>query len=108
MDEFEVVGKYPANIAKGGLELMFSERLLVKRKSPKWKNFGPAIMGPAFLDSWERFGKNFTVYEDDVFLGGFQRCGTSLLQEVTWLVMNNFDFEAAKNKDPYNRAQWFE
>jgi hypothetical protein len=30
------------------------------------------------------------------------------LQELVWLIQNNFDFDAAQKSDTLNRIQWIE
>lgn len=39
--------------------------------------------------------KEFEVFEDDVFLTGYPRSGTTIVAEMLWLMMNNFDFDKA-------------
>lgn len=39
--------------------------------------------------------KEFEVFEDDVFLTGYPRSGTTFVAEMLWLMMNNFDFDKA-------------
>lgn len=39
---------------------------------------------------------NFEVYEDDVWVITYPKCGTTWTQEMCWLLMNNLDFEEAK------------
>uniref|UniRef100_T1GQK1 Sulfotransferase domain-containing protein n=1 Tax=Megaselia scalaris TaxID=36166 RepID=T1GQK1_MEGSC len=36
---------------------------------------------------------NFDVFEDDVWIVTFPKCGTTWTQEMVWLLMNNLDFE---------------
>ncbi|KAM7360712.1 sulfotransferase 1E1-like [Cochliomyia hominivorax] len=36
------------------------------------------------------------VFEDDVWLITLPKCGTTWMQELLWLVMNDYDFETAK------------
>ncbi|XP_067632419.1 amine sulfotransferase-like [Eurosta solidaginis] len=38
------------------------------------------------------------VRDDDVWLVTLPKCGTTWMQELLWLVLNNFDFEAARNE----------
>jgi sulfotransferase len=42
--------------------------------------------------------KFFKVYEDDVFVCSFPRSGTTMTQEMTWLIMNDFNFDLARSK----------
>ncbi|XP_075159664.1 sulfotransferase 1 family member D1-like isoform X2 [Haematobia irritans] len=44
----------------------------------------------------------FEVKSNDVFLVTYPKCGTTWIQEASWLLMNNLDFETAQNIDlPY-------
>ncbi|XP_022917515.2 luciferin sulfotransferase-like [Onthophagus taurus] len=45
-----------------------------------------------YLDDIEQF----EVREDDVWLTGFPKTGTTWLQEMVWLIENNLDYEGAK------------
>lgn len=108
MNDLEVVETIKGKAKNpSGIGEVFNDRVLVKIKNPKFKDFPPQVMSKYFIDDYERV-KNFKVYEDDVWLVGFIRCGTSLTQEMLWLIVNDYDYEHAKKKDAYNRAQWFE
>ncbi|XP_045478190.1 sulfotransferase 1 family member D1-like [Harmonia axyridis] len=48
--------------------------------------------------------KNFEVRSDDVWIIGYPRSGTSLTEELTWLLTHNLDYEGVKDY----RAQFFE
>lgn len=48
------------------------------------------------------------VYEDDVWLVTLPKCGTTWMQELLWLVMNNFDFETALKTDLELRSPFME
>lgn len=90
-----------------GMAAIFSDRIFVKPTDPKWKDFPAVCMPKAFLGDFERT-KNFKIYEDDIWLIGFPRSGTTLVQEMMWLMMNDYNYEDAKKLDTYNRAQWFD
>lgn len=68
---------------------------LVKPKDPRWQNFPPCFVPKPFLKTLEKV-KSFTVYDDDIFLTGYPRSGTTIVAEMIWLMANNFDFEKAK------------
>ena len=40
--------------------------------------------------------KNFTVFEDDIWIVTLPKCGTTWMQELTWLIMNDIDIEKSK------------
>lgn len=62
----------------------------------KWRDFPPCALPIYFAKSVEEI-QNLKIYEDDVFLVGYPRSGTTLLQEMVWLIVNDFDFEKAKS-----------
>jgi hypothetical protein len=73
----------------------FKTLIAVKPKDPKWTNFPAWVSFSSLKDDIERI-KNAKMYEDDVILCGFPRSGTSMMQEMIWLIMNDFDFDKAK------------
>lgn len=50
----------------------------------------------------------FEVREDDVWIVTLPKCGTTWMQELTWLVLNQCDFETAKNVDLTIRSPFLE
>ncbi|XP_049831461.1 luciferin sulfotransferase-like isoform X1 [Schistocerca gregaria] len=47
--------------------------------------------------------KNFKVYEDDIWVVSFPKCGSSLTREMVWLLMKDLDFQTARNVDLVDR-----
>ena len=41
--------------------------------------------------------KNMEIFEDDIWVITFPKCGTTWTQEIVWLLNNNLDYEAARN-----------
>lgn len=76
--------------------------LSVKYSEDRWKNFKPFTITGDCLEFIEK-KKNMNIYEDDVFVCSFPRSGTTLTQEMVWLIMHDFDFEAAKSEVLDNR-----
>jgi hypothetical protein len=105
MENFEILARYANKEKVPGPGELWSEKLLVRYKGSEIKD--PVICPPAVFLDFERV-QNFEVHEDDVFLCGFPRSGTTLMQEMLWLISHNFDFEQAEKIDAYNRAQNFE
>jgi hypothetical protein len=105
MEHFNVLAKYPQKRKVNGIGEIYSDRLLVQLKNSKYK--APVICSPAIFKDFERI-KSFNVFEDDVFLCGFPRSGTTFLQEMIWLILHDFDFELASMVDAYNRSHTFE
>ncbi|TMW46808.1 hypothetical protein DOY81_008117 [Sarcophaga bullata] len=50
----------------------------------------------------------FNVKDDDVYLVTFPKCGTTWIQEATWLLVNNLDFETANQVDLAFRSVFME
>lgn len=51
---------------------------------------------------------NFEVREDDVYIMGMAKSGTTWLQEIVWLITNNFDIESSLKSTISSRIQWLE
>uniref|UniRef100_A0A1B6GG97 Sulfotransferase domain-containing protein n=1 Tax=Cuerna arida TaxID=1464854 RepID=A0A1B6GG97_9HEMI len=57
--------------------------------------------GCAMPEEYELYAErlhNFEVYEDDVWVISYPKCGTTWTQEMVWLIGNNCDFDAASDK----------
>lgn len=48
------------------------------------------------------------VLEDDVWIVTIPKCGTTWMQELLWLLLNECDFEAALSKDLELRSTFLE
>lgn len=68
----------------------------IKPKARKWKNY-PQCALPKDMDEKVVALKNLKIYEDDVILCGFPRSGTTLMQELIWNLVNDFNFEKGKS-----------
>ncbi|KAJ9573814.1 hypothetical protein L9F63_008796, partial [Diploptera punctata] len=51
---------------------------------------------------------NFKVRPDDVWVVTYPKCGTTWTQELAWLLINDLDFETAKNTPLIKRAPFLE
>ncbi|KAG5669593.1 hypothetical protein PVAND_017480 [Polypedilum vanderplanki] len=69
----------------------------VKAEGEKWKNFPSCVLFNIQEQNLDRI-KREKIYPDDVFLCGFQRSGTTMMQEIIWLILNDFDFEKSKTE----------
>jgi len=58
---------------------------------------GGFVLTQKFADSTDVF-RNFPVRSDDVWVVTFPKCGTTWTQEMVWMIMNDCDVEAAKEK----------
>ncbi|XP_060080389.1 sulfotransferase 1C4-like [Ylistrum balloti] len=52
--------------------------------------------------------KGFSVRDDDVFIVTYPKAGTTWMQEILWLIMNEGDFEGAHKKPVYFRSPFLE
>lgn len=48
------------------------------------------------------------VRDNDIWISTFPRSGTTLTQELVWLIKNKFDFETAKKINIWERSPFFE
>jgi len=62
-------------------------------------------LGPDFHLVQEKI-LNMKLREDDVWIVTSPKCGTTWIQEITWLVMNKADTETAKAKDLTERSPY--
>ncbi|KAL5277314.1 hypothetical protein ACFFRR_002509 [Megaselia abdita] len=51
---------------------------------------------------------NFEVFEDDLWLISYPKCGTTWSQEMVWCLMNNMDFETSKKVDIAEKSPYLE
>uniref|UniRef100_A0A336MTB3 CSON003751 protein n=1 Tax=Culicoides sonorensis TaxID=179676 RepID=A0A336MTB3_CULSO len=52
--------------------------------------------------------KNMEVYDDDIWVMSYPKCGTTWTQEMTWLINNNLDYETARKIDLSKRFPFLE
>jgi hypothetical protein len=60
--------------------------------------------GDIYIPMWcmnLKVTKEMTVKPDDVFVIGYPKSGTTWLEEIVWLIVNNLNFEQAKSKFHY-------
>lgn len=48
------------------------------------------------------------VRDDDVWILGQQKCGTTWMQDIVWLLTHDFDFETLSNELSWKRSPNFE
>lgn len=66
------------------------------------------VMPKKFVDSCLDKIKNMEVYEDDIWIVTFPKCGTTWTQEMLWLIKNDLNYEEAKAKDLSLRSSFLE
>ncbi|KAK9504704.1 hypothetical protein O3M35_010974 [Rhynocoris fuscipes] len=74
-----------------------------------WYWYGPKrflVPSPFLLYAEKYF--NFQTRPDDVWLVTFPRSGTTLTQEILWLLTHNLDFETAKELNVWERTPFYE
>lgn len=84
------------------------KQISIKVKGEKWKNFpATTIPEPENFNLYDKL-KDFKVYSDDLFLCGYMRSGNTMMQEMIWLMVNDFDFYTAKSVIRGKRFPYFE
>ncbi|XP_070073995.1 luciferin sulfotransferase-like [Drosophila takahashii] len=71
--------------------------------SQRWCTLPDGYIG----DYAERIGA-FETRESDVFVVTFMKSGTTWMQELAWLLLNDLDFERAKSEYPFYRSPFLE
>ena len=66
------------------------------------------VMIGKFMDLYAKRVKDLKVYEDDIFVVTFPKCGTTLTQELVWLINNNLDYEKALQVNINDRFPFLE
>lgn len=53
------------------------------------------VMIQKFMDQFAERIKRMEVYDDDIWVVTFPKCGTTWTQEMVWLINNNLDYTKA-------------
>ena len=48
------------------------------------------------------------VFEEDIWISSFPKCGTTWTQEMVWNIVNDLDFDRAKSEKLDRRIPFFE
>ena len=91
MTEFKVAKAVAENLS------LDKDYILIKYSNERWRKFKSVFIAENILQVAEK-KKYLKVFNDDVFVCSYPRSGTTLTQEMVWLMLNNFDFEGAKEK----------
>lgn len=91
-DNFDVIPLYKISSDAKNANKLFK----VKSRAAKWQNFPACVLPKDLVESVIKL-KDFKVYDEDVYLFGFPRSGTTLLQEMIWLIVNDFNFEKSRS-----------
>lgn len=66
------------------------------------------VMIMKYMDLFAERIKNMKVYEDDVWVVTFPKCGTTWTQEMIWLVNNDLDYKTAYDVNLNDRFPFLE
>ncbi|XP_017105366.3 luciferin sulfotransferase-like [Drosophila bipectinata] len=72
-----------------------------------WSQRWCTLSGLYTADYAERVG-GFQTRDSDVFLVSFMKCGTTWLQELSWLLLNQLDFEQSSKSYIMQRSPYLE
>jgi hypothetical protein len=89
------------------LDFYESKACFIKRNDGVWKDTPYFMMERNELSMIEKI-RDFEVFEDDVWLTGYYKSGTTWAKELIWLLNNNLDYETAKLKTLSERFPFFE
>lgn len=53
------------------------------------------IMSQHFVDNYLERIKNMEIFEDDVWVVTFPKCGTTWTQEMSWMIGHNLDYKTS-------------
>ncbi|KAF2883514.1 hypothetical protein ILUMI_22687 [Ignelater luminosus] len=63
---------------------------------------------PVYYEQNEEVVNNFEIYDDDVFVCGHPKTGTTWCGEMVWLMVNNLNYEEAYKQPIYKRIPQLE
>ncbi|XP_055857159.1 estrogen sulfotransferase-like isoform X2 [Episyrphus balteatus] len=74
---------------------------------PETWNFNGTCMPKIYANRAKEYA-NFKVREDDIWVVTYPKCGTTWTQEMTWMIVNDMDFNKSNSKDITERIIFFE
>lgn len=66
------------------------------------------VMIQKYMDLFAERVKKMEVYEDDIWVVTFPKCGTTWTQEMVWLVNNDLNYEEASRVNLNDRYPFLE
>lgn len=97
---------------------VFDDELIEKIRAP---NFVPdveisdannprnvCVLDQTYANHAAELIKKFEVYEDDVWVVSFPKCGTTWTQEMVWLINNDLNYATAKSQTLKSRFPYLE
>lgn len=68
---------------------------------------GKYLLPSRYASEFKQF-YHFPGRKDDIWISTFPRSGTTLMQELVWILVNGFDFETARKLNLWERTPFFE
>jgi len=65
--------------------------------SPKDDTNKFCIMPRKFTEKDLERIKTMKIFDDDIFVVTFPKCGTTWTEEMAWMINNNLDYESSRN-----------
>lgn len=66
------------------------------------------IMPQKYVDQDLERIKNMKIFEDDIWVVTYPKCGTTWTQEMTWMIGNNLDYETSSKVPLSDRFPFLE
>ena len=63
---------------------------------------------PRAFAKYEKTIVDMEVFEEDIWISSFPKCGTTWTQEMVWNIVNDLDFDRAKSEKLDRRIPFFE
>uniref|UniRef100_A0A8W7P036 Sulfotransferase domain-containing protein n=1 Tax=Anopheles coluzzii TaxID=1518534 RepID=A0A8W7P036_ANOCL len=71
-------------------------------------NTPPAAIVPAKFRNYAEQVRDFRVYDDDVWIVTYPKCGTTWTQEMVWLIAHDLDYQTARDVNLNTRSHFLE
>jgi sulfotransferase len=68
----------------------------------------PTVMIQKYMDNFAERVKLMEIYDDDVWVVTFPKCGTTWTQELVWLINSDLDYDQARQIDLNDRFPFLE
>lgn len=67
-----------------------------------------SVINQKYMDQFAERVKNMEIYEDDVWVVTFPKCGTTWTQEMVWILNNDLDYKKALEVNLNDRFPFLE
>ncbi|XP_058118159.1 luciferin sulfotransferase-like [Anopheles ziemanni] len=85
-----------------------AEYPLVAETSLKQLRRPTPVIVPSKYRNYAQQVRDFRVYEDDVWIVTYPKCGTTWTQEMAWLITHDLDYQTARNINLNTRSVFLE